>query len=89
MSAGVPSIVSDCGGNPLLISDGENGFVFPVRDSRALAESVQKLIEDRFLYEQMKENSVRIFEERFTGERFAANVEAVYEKMQEGDRNGK
>lgn len=89
MSAGVPSIVSDCGGNPLLISDGENGFVFPVRDSRALAESVQKLMEDRVLYEQMKENSVRIFEERFTGERFAANVEAVYEKMQEGDRNGK
>ena len=37
MSAGVPSVVSDCGGNPLLIEDGINGLVFPARDCGALA----------------------------------------------------
>lgn len=89
MSAGVPSVVSDCGGNPLLVSDGENGFVFPVRDSAALADCIRRLIKEPELYKRMQKDSVRIYEERFTGERFAANIEAVYEKMKEGDRNGK
>lgn len=34
MSFGLPAVVSDIGGNPLLIQDGENGLVFPNRDSR-------------------------------------------------------
>ena len=29
MSFGLPAVVSDIGGNPLLIQDGENGLVFP------------------------------------------------------------
>ncbi len=89
MSAGVPSVVSSCGGNPLLISEGENGMIFPMRDARALAECIQKLMTDSALYERMRAGSKKIYKERFTGEKFAANVEAVYEKMRKGGRNGK
>ena len=33
MSMGIPAVVSDFGGNPGVISNGENGFVFPSKDS--------------------------------------------------------
>lgn len=89
MSAGVPSVVSDIGGNPLLVENGVNGLIFPARDSEALAGCIRTLAEDRAAYDSMKEGSVRIYEERFTGGIFAASVEAVYDKMQKGGSNGK
>ena len=81
MSAGVPSAVSDCGGNPDLISDGVNGFVFPARDSAALAACVRKMVSDPSLCGRLKEGALRVYEERFTGKKFAESVEAVYEKL--------
>ncbi len=89
MSAGIPSVVSDCGGNPQLIENGVNGFLFPAGNAAALAECVRKLVTQPELLEEMRKNSIRIYEERFTGERFAADVEAVYRKMTKGDGNGK
>ena len=40
MSMGLPAVVSDYGGNPWLIDDGENGLLFPTRDSGALAAQI-------------------------------------------------
>ena len=81
MSAGVPSAVSDCGGNPDLIADGVNGFVFPARDSVALAACVRKMVSDPSLCGRLKDGALRVYEERFTGKKFAESVEAVYEKL--------
>ena len=89
MSAGVPSVVSDCGGNPLLIEDGINGLVFPTRDCGALAGCIRTLMDDREKYHRMQKASCQIYEEKFTGGKFAANVEKVYEKMMKGDSHGK
>ena len=89
MSAGVPSVVSDCGGNPFLIEDGTNGLIFPARDCGALAECIRSLIDDEKKYDRLCEGSRRIYEEKFTGEKFADNVEKVYRKMMEGDSHGK
>lgn len=81
MSAGIPSAVSDCGGNPDLIADGVNGFVFPARSSAALAACIRKMASDPALCERLGEGALRLYEERFTGERFAGSVEAVYDKL--------
>ena len=89
MSAGVPSVVSDCGGNPLLIEDGINGLVFPARDCGALAGCIRTLMDDSEKYHRMQKASCQIYEEKFTGGKFAANVEKVYEKMMKGDSHGK
>ena len=40
MSMGLPSVVSDCGGNPLHVTDGENGLIFPNQDAKALAAAL-------------------------------------------------
>lgn len=81
LSAGVPAIVSNCGGNPLLVDDGVNGCIFNMRDSEALASCIKKLMNDRALLERMREAAVKIYEERFTGKSFANKVESVYRKV--------
>src|SRR5208283_4761924 len=47
MNAGKPVIVSDrVGAGPDLVEDGVNGFVFPARDVAALADRLQRMIEN-------------------------------------------
>lgn len=43
----VPAIVSDVGGMPELVADGETGYVVPPGDPEALAAALSRLAEDR------------------------------------------
>ena len=88
MSFGLPAVVSDIGGNPLLIQDGENGLVFPNRDSRALAGCVARLMDDPALLRRLGEGAKRSFEENYTGEIFAKHVEDVYRDVLKGVSHG-
>lgn len=85
MSLGLPSIVSDYGGNPWLVEDGENGLVFPARDARALSEGMARLMENPGEREAMSRRAREIFRDRFTGEMFARHVEDVYRNVLKGD----
>ncbi len=49
LASGLPSIVTDAGGNKELIENGENGLIVPVRDPFALSEGLYRLIVDRDL----------------------------------------
>ena len=88
MSFGLPAVVSDIGGNPLLIQDGENGLVFPNRDSQALAGCVARLMDDPALLRRLGEGAKRSFEENYTGEIFAKHVEDVYRDVLKGVSHG-
>ena len=88
MSFGLPAVVSDIGGNPLLIQDGENGLVFPNRDSQALAGCVARLMDDPALLRKLGEGAKRSFEENYTGEIFAKHVEDVYRDVLKGVSHG-
>ncbi len=46
MAYRVPPVVTDCGGSPELVVDGECGFVVPVRDAPALAAAFERLYRD-------------------------------------------
>lgn len=78
MSLGIPAVVSDYGGNPGVITHGENGYIFRLRDSGDLAGYIMKLMDDRKTYEYMQKRSVEIFNEKFTAEIYARNIENVY-----------
>ena len=78
MSLGLPSVVSDYGGNPWLVENGVNGLVFPSKDSRALADCMEKIITAPDRGAEMGRKAKEIFEEGFTGEVFARNTEKVY-----------
>ena len=82
-SLGIPVVASDYGGNPWMVDEGESGFLFPSRDSAAMAERIAGIMDDPALFAHMKTRAAEIYRERFTGEIFARNVEAVYDKALE------
>lgn len=88
MSMGLPAVASDCGGNPYLIADGENGLIFPARDDAALAACLARLMDAPDARARMGVRAQEIFRSRFTGEIFARNVEAVYFDVLKGEAHG-
>ncbi|MDD5944532.1 MAG: glycosyltransferase family 4 protein [Clostridia bacterium] len=81
MSLGIPAVVSDYGGNPGVITHGENGYIFRLKDSDDMAKYILKLMDDKDTYEYMSRRSKEIFNEKFTAEIYARNIEAVYEGL--------
>jgi glycosyltransferase involved in cell wall biosynthesis len=53
MAAGLPLIGSRVGGIPVLIRDGENGFLIPVGDFQALAAALRRFLTDDGLRRRM------------------------------------
>jgi len=53
MAYGVPPVVTDSGGSPELVVDGESGFVVPIRDSQALADAFERLYRDPAMRQRM------------------------------------
>lgn len=86
MSIGLPAVVSDVGGNPCLIADGENGFVFPNRDAAALANAIERLMEDPQRCAAIGARAREIYHQRFTGEIYAKNIENVYHSVLKGSK---
>ncbi len=84
MSLGIPSVVSDFGGNPGVIKSGINGFVVPKQDSFALANGIGKLLKDDALYQKLSEGSRKIFNETFTAQAMTRNTEEIYMKVMGG-----
>ena len=78
MSLGLPSVVSDYGGNPWLVENGVNGLVFPSKDSHALCDCLEQILTGADRGAEMGRRAREIFREGFTGEVFARNTEAVY-----------
>ena len=88
MSMGLPAVVSSYGGNPWLIDDGEDGLIFPNRDSAGLARCIARLMDEPETLARMSRRAVEIFQSRFTGEIFAKNVEQVYLDVLKGVPHG-
>lgn len=84
MSMGLPAIVSDVGGNPLLIENGENGVVVPRGEPAALAAAISRLMDEPETMASMSRRSEEVFNARFTGESFAKHVEDVYRSVLKG-----
>ncbi|MEI3141624.1 MAG: glycosyltransferase family 4 protein [Lawsonibacter sp.] len=78
MSLGLPTIASDYGGNPFVITSGQNGLLFPSKDSAALADAMAELMDHPEEVAIMREKALETYQSRFTGEVFARNTEQIY-----------
>ncbi len=87
-SMGVPAIVSDYGGNPCLVTDGDNGLLFPTRDAAALAGCIGRLMDEPETRAQMSRRAEAAYHKRFTAERFARKIESVYCQTLKGAEHG-
>lgn len=88
-SMGVPAVVSDYGGNPWLMEEGINGYTFPARDPRALAQRLEQVMDLPDRGKALGEGARKIYGEKFTARQFARNTEEIYTKAWEEKTHGK
>lgn len=81
MSAGVPELVSDYGGNREMIGNSRAGTVLPVGDPSALAETICRVASDRALEESMRLAALDRYRRFFTAERMTQQLMAMYRSM--------
>ncbi len=78
MSMGLPMAAADCCGNPWIVDQGISGYLFPPRDAEALADIVEKLMDDRELLKRLGQGALKTYNERFTGQIYAKILEDIY-----------
>ncbi len=81
MSCGVVPIATTNTGGEDIISDGENGFIVPIRSPEKIAEKLTLLFEDKVLLEEMQEKA-KNYAHKFStwdnyGERYANFVQSI------------
>ena len=78
MSLGVPAIVSDFGGNPGVVTHGENGLIFETKNALDLADKLRMYFSDEALRQKLSESSHKVFDEKFRAEINTQKIENVY-----------
>jgi glycosyltransferase involved in cell wall biosynthesis len=81
MAYRVPSVVTNCGGSPELVVDGECGYVVPTRDARSLADAFEKLYRDPDLCRRMGEAARERIDTEFRNEMTVQKTIALYEEL--------
>ncbi len=78
MSLGKPAVVSDFGGNPGVIYEGVNGFLFPTKDSQAMYQKLKQLASSEKIMNDLRDGSLKVFEKEFLAEHTTKRIETVY-----------
>ena len=80
MSLGIPAVVSDFGGNPGVIFEGVNGYLFPAKDSDKMYKKLRLVAKESG---SLAESCKRLFEERFRAEIMTEKIEKLYAELAE------
>ena len=81
LSAGLPTVLSDYGGNREMLGESGAGFCIAKGDPALLAAAVCKLAADPALRAQMSKSARRLYEQKYTADRMAKQLTAVYFKL--------
>jgi hypothetical protein len=81
MAARLPVIATRVGGNPELVHEGENGWLVPYGDARALADRLTRLLRSPDEARGMGRKGRERVEKELTLERMAAGYGALYRRM--------
>lgn len=80
MAAGIPVVVTDVGGMPEVIDDGQTGLIVPKGDVEALASKVLFLLQNPSVAVKMGAAGRSCARERFCLERMVAEYRGLYSK---------
>jgi glycosyltransferase involved in cell wall biosynthesis len=80
MAYGLPVVASRSGGIPDIIRDGENGLLVPERDVAALADAIQRVIDDGALAARVASAARDDVRHRFAPARIATAFDTVYRR---------
>jgi glycosyltransferase involved in cell wall biosynthesis len=78
MAWGLPVVGTDSGGVGETLRDGETGYLVPMRDSSALADAVQTLLDDGERRREMGEAARRYASEHHSWDSLAESLEQIY-----------
>lgn len=78
---GVPTVASRLPGVDEAVLDGQTGLLVPPKDSVALAQAIERLLEDDGLRRKLGEAARARAREVFTAERMAREVETLYHEL--------
>ncbi len=81
MSAGVPMVISDYGGNPAMLGDSNAGILYPARDATALADAILRIAAEPTLESDMQRAALDRYRSHYTAARMTEQVTLLYEKL--------
>ena len=79
MALGLPAIGTRFSGIPEIIEDGKTGILVPPRDEDALADAIQRFLEDPAFYARAREMALVRFQSRFAASAVASAYSRQYE----------
>jgi glycosyltransferase involved in cell wall biosynthesis len=83
-ACGLPSVVTDAGGNREIVKDGVSGLVVPMKDEAALAAGFEQLASDAAMRHTMGSAARKIVEDRFSRDAMVEGYMKVYERAVAG-----
>lgn len=81
MAARLPMIVTDVGGNPEAVLDGETGLIVPPHDPAALGQAILRLAHDAGLRDRLGGAADKRVKQEFSIDRCVDSHHALYEEL--------
>jgi glycosyltransferase involved in cell wall biosynthesis len=81
MSAGLPVVASDVGGNSQIVRDGETGLLVPAQDANALAAALLRLLRDDPLASRLAQSGHALVKTHFSFERLVEETGQLYTEL--------
>jgi len=78
MAAGIPVIATNVGAVPEIIENNENGILIEPRDPKIIAESIEKLINNKDLIEKFSQNGKKTVIEKFNLQEMIKKYEELF-----------
>lgn len=80
---GLPTVATNVDGVPEVVQDGRTGLLVPVRDGKAIAEAICKLLGDPIYRQSMGANAAEFVRRKFSREVMAQGMERLYSQLLE------
>jgi glycosyltransferase involved in cell wall biosynthesis len=81
MAAGAPTVATRVGGTPEALVDEQTGLLVAPGDSRALADAVGRLLDNRPFATQLGQAARQLIQERFSVDRMVRSTEDLYVEL--------
>lgn len=81
-----PLVVTDVGGNSILVKNKENGFLVPAGNSTIFANAIIRMLDDKNRMAQMGMAGRRLFESGYTVSKMMENYASIYNEVLDGTR---
>lgn len=81
MSAGLPIVATNVGGNPEIVIDGQTGLLVPPNDPYSMSKAILKVMDDKNFAKQMGLAGKALAQKQFSIEAMVSQYEQLYQNI--------